>query len=301
MRLAFAALGSLALVACHAAPPAPAGRRSITDGIGRAVALGAVRRVVSLAPSSTEIIFALGAGDALVGVDRYSDFPAAARALPQVGTDTEPSLERILGLKPDLVFVATSANAQGSVETMARAGLPVYVSRADSLPAIFADIEGIGRALDRSREASVLVAALRARIETVTARVRTLAPSSCAVVVWPSPLIVAARGSHVGDLLAAAGGRNVVEEATQAFPTYSTERLVKLAPEVLVVGTHSTGAPSLDPLLQLASVPAVRDKRVHLVDGDLLFRPGPRVVDGIATLVPLLHPELAGPAHAVTR
>ncbi len=273
----------MCVVGCHRAPTV--GARTVKDALGRTVALRPVKRIVSLAPSSTEIVYALGAGDRLVGVDRYSDWPAATKQIAQVGTDIEPSLERMVALHPDIVFVATTANAQRSVDNMTSVGLSVYVSRADSVEQIFADIEGIGRAIERREAAASLVAGLRARIGALPTR---SAPVSCAVVVWPAPLVVAGRGNHVDDVLRLAGCRNVVDDSTQAFPTYSAERLVKKAPEELFVGTHSTGAPPLDALYALGSIPAVRTHRVHLVDGDLLFRPGPRVVEGIETLAKLL-------------
>jgi iron complex transport system substrate-binding protein len=263
----------------------------VTDAIGRAVPLGTVTRVVSLAPSSTEIAYAIGAGSLLVGVDRYSDYPAAARALPQLGTDMEPNLERILALRPDLVLVATSANAQRSVELMTQAGLAVYVSRADSLEGVYADIVGLGRALERPQKAAALVASMRASLRALVERARGEPPIACAVIVWPSPLVVAARGSHVGDLVALAGGNNVVGDARQPFPSYSLERLIELRPRVLIVGTHTAGAPSLEAIEHFDSIPAVRDRRVHLIDGDLLFRPGPRIVEGAAALFEHLHPE----------
>jgi iron complex transport system substrate-binding protein len=283
-------LVALMLTACQGGKTAPS--RTVTDALGRPVQLGTVRRIVSLAPSSTEIVAALGAGDRLVGVDRYSDYPERVRALPQVGTDMEPSLEKILGLRPDLVLVATSANAQRSVESMSHAGVPVFVSRADSLDGIYADIVSIGRAIERDAEAAALVAQMKRQIAETSARAS--GPRiSCAVIVWPSPLIVAARGSHVGDLIVAAGGTNVVDDSPQPFPNYSNERLVKHAPQVLIVGSHAGGTPSLEAIERLDSIPAVRDKRVHIVDGDLLFRPGPRVVQGVAMLLGALHPELS--------
>ncbi|MEO6951293.1 MAG: cobalamin-binding protein [Polyangia bacterium] len=277
-------LAAIALLsACHRAPKL--GTRTVTDGLGRSITVAHVQRVISLAPSSTEIIYALGAGDRVVGVDRYSDWPEAARKVTQVGTDMEPSLERMVTLHPDLVLVATTANAQRAVDNMAAVGLSVYVSRTDSLEQIFTDIEGIGRALERTDAATALVAALRARVAKVPVRAP---PIPCAIVVWPAPLVVAGRGNHVDDLLRVAGCRNVVDDGSQPFPTYSTERLVKKAPEVVFVGTHATGAPSLDPLLALDSIPAVKNHRVHTIDGDLLFRPGPRVVEGIEALARLL-------------
>ena len=138
-----ALLAMLAIALCGCDRPATSRRpRVLTDAIGRRVELGEVRRVVSLAPSSTEIVHALGAGDRLDGIDRYSDYPPEVRGVTQVGTDMDPNVEKIVALRPDLVLVATSANAQRSVETMGRASLPVYVSRADSLEDIFRDIEG---------------------------------------------------------------------------------------------------------------------------------------------------------------
>jgi iron complex transport system substrate-binding protein len=101
----------------------------------------------------------------------------------------------------------------------------------------------------------------------------------------------------VGDLLRAVGGRNIAEDATSPFPSYSLERLLERAPAVLIIGSHATGAPPLTPITRLTNLPAVRDKRVHAVDGDLLFRPGPRVLEGIEALEPLLHPGADGGAR----
>ncbi len=281
----------VALAACApSSKPSPARARVIEDATARTITLGSVERIVSLAPSSTEIVYALGAGDLVVGVDRFSDYPRRATQVAQVGSNMEPSLERILALKPDVVLVATSANAPRVVDQLTQVGLTVYVSKAESLEAIFTDVTGIGHALGREAQAQALVAQLHARLAAVEQRIDARSVS-CAVIVWPAPLVVAAGGNHVNDLLAVAGGKNVVDDSPVAFPTYSLERLVKKAPEVLLVGTHATGAPALAPLEQLTSIPAVRDHRVHLVDGDLLFRPGPRVIDGIELVAALLHPN----------
>jgi ABC-type Fe3+-hydroxamate transport system substrate-binding protein len=244
---------------------------------------------VSLAPSSTEILYAVGAGGQLVGVDRYSDFPPAARKLPQLGVDIDPSLERIVALKPDLVFTATSANNRATVETMERLGLTVYVSHADSLAQILDDARALGRATGHAAEGERLAATMEARVAAVRARragaprVRTL------VVVWSDPLLVAAPGSHVGDLLDAAGGDNIVDQGTIPFPSYSPERVLARAPDVVVVGTHSERETPLAPLERL-SAEGPHHFRVTTIDGDLLFRPGPRVVDGVEALDKLLHP-----------
>jgi iron complex transport system substrate-binding protein len=280
-----------------ARPPAP-GARQLIDGLGRTVRVGAVRRVVSLAPSSTEIVYAVGAGPLVVGVDRYSDWPPEARALPRVGADVDPSLERIVSLRPDLVLTATSANAQATVEALERAGVPVFVSRADRLDEIYRDVEAIGDAVGRRAAARELAGRLRARVDAVRTAAAGRARVRALVVVWSQPLVVAGPRSHVGDLIAAAGGENTVDDSQQPFPTYSVERILERSPEVVVVGTHADATPPLAPLERLATLPAVRDHRLFTVDGDLLYRPGPRVADGAEALARLFATDEPRKDHA---
>jgi iron complex transport system substrate-binding protein len=279
----------LVLLAACRGRGAPVGARSVTDGMGRAVRLPAtVARVVSLAPSSTEILFAIGAGATVVGLDRYSDWPPQTARVEKVGANLDPSLERVVALRPDVVFTNTSANNQATVEGLERLGLAVFVSRSEGLEAIYRDVQAIGDAVGRSAAASRLAADLRARVEAVRARARGAPPVRTLVVVWPDPLVVAGPTTHVSDLLAAVGAVNVADDTRQSFPTYSLERVIARAPEALIVGTHSNGPPSLAALERLTTVPAVRDRRVFTVDGDLLFRPGPRVADAVERLAELL-------------
>jgi iron complex transport system substrate-binding protein len=278
---------------CGRAPDRPAAARAVVDGLGRTVRLPArVERVISLAPSSTEILYAVGAGARLVGVDRYSDFPSEAAKLERVGADIDPSLERIVALRPDLVFTATSANNQRTAEALERLGIPVYVSAAERLDEILADTGRIAEAVGEREAGARLVRVLRGRLAAVAARVHALPATRALVLVWSDPLIVAGRGSHVDDLVRAAGGENAAGDSPQAYPTYSVERVLARAPDVLVVGTHSDGA--ADPAARLAArfpgLAAVKGGRVHALPGELLFRPGPRVVDGVELLAKVLHP-----------
>ncbi|HUS66797.1 MAG TPA: helical backbone metal receptor, partial [Kofleriaceae bacterium] len=265
--------------------------RGVTDGQGRMVRVPErVTRVVALAPSATEIVYALGAGPAVVGLDRFSDYPPETKQVEKVGGDVEPSLERIVALKPDVVFTATTANTLATVRALERLGIAVYVSRPDSVEEVYRDVRGIADALGRHEAGVRLTDEMRARIERVRAahaegpRVPTL------LVVWAEPLVVVGKGSHVAELLAIAGGRNVAGDAEQPFPTYSVERVLARAPEVLIVGTHAEGAPPMRSLERLTTLPAVRNRRIHLVDGDLMFRPGPRLPDGAEAIARVLHP-----------
>jgi ABC-type Fe3+-hydroxamate transport system substrate-binding protein len=286
LALAFALAGALA-GACRPAARAPAARE-IKDELGRVLRVPVrAERIVSLAPSTTEILFAIGAGGAVVGVDRFSDFPPETASVAHVGSDTDPSLERIVALRPDVVFTATSANAQGTVEALERVGVPVFVSRVQSLADVYADVRAIGDAVGRAAPADALAADVRRRIEAVRARYSRAV--KCAIVVWSEPLVVAGRTGFIEDVIVAAGGENVAD-SPQPFPKYSVERLLERAPEVLIVGTHKEGTPPMTPLERLTTLPAVRDHKVFIVDGDLLFRPGPRVADGVEALARLLHP-----------
>jgi len=287
---------ALAVAGCSSAPaasPRRAGERAVLDGMGRTVRLpAAVARVVSLAPSSTEILWAVGAGPLVVGLDRYSDWPPETARIERVGADLDPSLERIVALRPDVVFTARTANNQRTVEALERAGLSVYVSHAERLDAIFDDVERIAAAVGRAAQGRALAASLRARRDAVVARTAKQPRVKAAVVVWSEPLIVAGPGSQVDEALADAGGENVAADAAPGYPSFSAERLIARAPEVVFVGTHANGEtdPARAFAAKLPTLPAVRAGRVLPIDGDLLFRPGPRIVEALERLARGLHP-----------
>lgn len=305
-------LASLVLLASCRRPRPPADSdtpalRTVHDDFQRAVTLPAhVARVVSLAPSSTEIVYALGAGDLLVGTDRYSDYPPAARRLDKVGGNLDPSLERVVALRPDVVLTAASANGQRLVDTLTGLGLPVYVSQASRLDGVLDDVRRLGEVLGRPEDGVALVSALRRRLDAVAERAAQRSTVRVLVVVQSDPLIVAGPGSYLDEMLRIAGGVNVAADSKLPFPNYSVERVLAEAPEVVIVGTEpdqdaAHSAAILARLAaRLAALPAVQAHRVHPVDGDLLFRPGPRVVDGTERLAALLHPE-QGPEPEAAR
>jgi iron complex transport system substrate-binding protein len=279
----------LLLVGCRGGGPAR-GVRELKDGVGRAVKVPAeVRRVISLAPSTTEILFAIGAADLVAGIDRFSDFPPEAMAKERVGSNVDPSFERIVALKPDVVFAASTANRQETVDGISRLGLAVYTSRATTLASVLDDVRAIADVVGKRAEGEALAARMRARLDEVKRNAASRAKVPALIVVWSEPLSVAGRGSHVAELLELAGGRNIADDTDVPFPTFPIERVLARAPEVMVVGTHSEGAPPLTPLLRHTTLPAVKNRRVYLTDGNLLFRPGPRVAEGAERLGRLLH------------
>ena len=209
--------------------------------------------------------------------------------MTRVGSDLTPSVERILALTPDVVFIATSANSRELPLQLERLGVSVVISRVETLDDLWRDIAASGEAVGKRDAALALVAQLRTRIAAAHVRVAALPPTRALVVVWADPLTVVGGHSYVDDLIRAAGGDNIAGDSAQPYPQYSLERMLARAPEVIVIGSHQ-GGPTLGPLTAHASLPAVRSGRVHSVDGDLLFRPGPRLVDGVELLARLFHP-----------
>src|SRR5262249_51586816 len=182
---------------------------------------------------------------------------------------------------PHAVFPAASANTEATVQAIERLGLPVIVSQVATLDDVYRDVQMLGEAVERQKEAAQVVAEMRARLAAVSKRVEGLPPVRAVVIVWSEPLVVAGSRSHVATLLRGAGGVPLADVSSQPFPTYSLERLVERAPEALIVGSHADVNPPLAPLMALTSIPAVKNHRIILVDGDLLFRPGPRLPEGV--------------------
>jgi iron complex transport system substrate-binding protein len=278
---------------------APARAIVVTDGTGRAVTLPAPpRRIVSLVPGVTEMLFAIGAEDRLVGRTDFCDYPAAARAKPSVGGMVAPSLERLVSLKPDLVVVTRSGNSDDTRVQLERLGLPVYLVDPHGLSDVLRAVERLGELTDRRPRAAEVVAGLERRVRTVAERVAARPRPRVLSGVWPEPLIVPGRGAAVTEMIARAGGQSVTAEGPEGYPRYSVEAAVAGAPEVIVLARHGAHvAPyAREKWERFADLPAIRAGRLHSVDGDLFHRFGPRVVDALEILARLLHPAaFAGP------
>jgi iron complex transport system substrate-binding protein len=270
-----------------------------TDEVGRPVVPRArpTRRVVSLAPNVTELLFAIGAGDQVVGVDRYSDQPAGrVEALPRVGSDYEPSLETILGLAPDLVFLSRSANRRETAEALERLGVPAFITETGTIAEVPRTMRDLGALTGHAAEAEAQLARLQAGLAAVRARVAGRPRPRVLVVVWPEPLYVAGRETFTDDLIEIAGGQNVAA-AVRGYATFPLERVLAVAPEVIVLPSHAasgTGdAAAIAYWSRWPSLPAVRDHQVFAIEDAVISRPGARLVEGAERLAALMHPEVA--------
>ncbi len=257
------------------------------------VLAGRPERIVSLVPSVTEDLFAVGGEDRLVGVTDFCDWPPAARDKPRVGGMVGPNLETIVALRPDLVIATDEGNSQSTFDQLARLGVPVYVVRARRLEQAIEVLDRMGELTGRTAAVAPLVERLRARVRRVVEAVRSHGRRRVLYVLWADPIIVPGRDGLVTELVTLAGGISVTAGASGAYPRLGLEAVVALNPDVIVLARHGGDQ---TPVLRatwerLAALPAIRAGRVHAVDGSILHRYGPRVVDGLEALARIIHPE----------
>jgi iron complex transport system substrate-binding protein len=249
-------------------------------------------RIVSLIPSLTEDLFAMGAGKQVVGVSQYTDYPPAAAALPAVASVTSVDTERIFRLHPSVV-VAISAQAP-LLADLRRLGVPVVLIDDDSFDDIFRAIAVLGRVSRRTREAQALAVSLRARTAALERSVPRGAPARVFVVLGVEPIFTAGRQSYITRLIGLAGGRNTAG-LSEAYGRYSAEALLAAQPDMIVTDRQSGLTAVLD-RAPWNALRAVREGRVAVIpDADLLERPGPRYNTGLAWLIGRLHPHAAQP------
>jgi iron complex transport system substrate-binding protein len=274
-------LGAVLLAVALAACAPPHGRT------------GPPERVVSLAPSVTEAIYALGAGDRLVGACAQCDYPDAAKALPRVGGYLAPSVELVLAARPDLVVVVPSPGNREAVRAVERAGVRVLVLHDRTLADLRAGIRALAEALATPEAGERLVAAVDAGLEAVRARVASRPRQRVLLVVGHRPLIVAGSATLQDELLAIAGGTNLAADAGTAWPPFSIEMVAARAPDVILDAAMGSEAGGQTLFRDLAGVPAVEQGRIVPLDPDVIFRAGPRVAEAAAVLAAAMHPELA--------
>lgn len=254
----------------------------VKDDRGVAVRLaGPPRRVVSLAPSLTEIVFLLGRQRTLAGVTRFCNFPPEASRLPRIGGVSDPDVERIVAAGPDLVLCTTDGNPKEKVRALEALGIPCFCTAPQDLAGIFDSIERIGALLgvaDRARRETDL---LRARARRASAAGRPGPSPRILFVVSTSPVIAAGRGTFMDELIRAAGGRNAAQAFASRYPRLSAEDLVAAAPDLILIAAMQGVLRFPPEVTRWKEVPAFRDGAVVSLDGDLVTRPGPRMVDAL--------------------
>lgn len=262
----------------------------MTDEAGRRVRVPIrPRRVVTLAPNLTEIVYAVGAGDLLVGNTTFCDYPAEAKQVAKVGDTLQPNIERIIALRPEVIFVSTASQLETFTKQLDERGISVFVTDPHDLDGVFRSIETLGGLLGHEDEAAALVDKLDARARNVSMRVLSSPAVRVFYQVSPQPLWTAGRDSWITNLIGRAGGKSVTAEIEGEWIRYSDEAALASQPEAIVM---ATGGEKMEVAPALQKSPAVKAGRVYGINGDFLSRPGPRLVDGLEQMARALHPEV---------
>jgi cobalamin transport system substrate-binding protein len=289
------------ITACapQATPTELATARTFTDGLGRQIALdGPATHVVSLAPSNTEILFAIGAGAQVVGRDQLSDFPEAAKTVTDVGSTFDAlNTEQIVSLKPDLVLAA-EINTPEQVKQLEDLHLTVYYLKNPlTLEELYGNLETVAQLTAHEQEAATLIESLKARVAAVDEKI---APISSRPNVFyeldatdPAKPFTAGKGTFITQLIERAGGHNIAADI-DGYPQLSLEQVVAADPAFIILGDARYGV-SPESIAQRPgweNLSAVKNGQVVPFNDDLVSRPGPRLVDALEELAKLLRPEL---------
>lgn len=259
---------------------------AVRDDTGASVRLPApARRIVSLAPHATELLFAAGAGGRLVGAVEYSDYPEAAKRVPRVGGYSNPDLERIVALKPDLVLVWQSGNAAATVNRLQALGLTVYQSQPDRLEDIPASIEKLGRLAGSEAAARRAAADFRQRLATLRKQYSPRPAVAMFYQAWHQPLLTVGGSQIISDVIRLCGGTNIFADLAAKAPSVSVEAVLAADPEAIVASGMGRDTPiGLDDWRKWTRMKAVARGNLFPIAADLMQRPTPRLLDGAEQL-----------------
>ncbi len=278
-------LGALLLAACAAQAEV-----RVTDDYGNAVVLAApARRVVSLAPHLTELMYAAGAGERMVGALQYSDFPPAAKRLPRVGSEASIDLEALVALRPDLVIAWPNAGSARAVERIAALGIPVFRSEPRELEDIARTLETLGRLAGTDAAAAAAARAFRARAGDIARRHASRSPVRVFYQVWDRPLITVSGDHVISKAMRLCGGENVMADLPALAPEIDRERVLRADPEAIVASGADGARPAwLDAWRAFPELAAVRGDNLYAIRPELLQRHTPRLLDGADELCRIL-------------
>ena len=257
----------------------------------------AQQRYISLAPSTTEILFALGLDEEIVGVSSYCDYPPEASEKEKVGDFSRPNTEKIISLKPDYIF-CTGLEQAPAVQQLKRLGLRVYVADPSTIRQLLQSIREIGEITYRQKESTELTRRLQDEIDTIskiTAEIEFTNKPKVFIEIWSAPLTTAGKGSFVDELITLAGGVNAAGATKRPYSFISPEEIISRDPEIIILAYMTNGNNAVTSVSERpgwSRISAVRHNRVYdTINPDLLLRPGPRIIEGLKQLFSIIHPE----------
>jgi iron complex transport system substrate-binding protein len=270
---------------------------TVTDETGRVIVLtGTPQRIVSLAPGVTEILFALNLDDRIVGVTSFCDWPEKARQKEIIGGFTNPSVEKIVSLKPDLIIATADGNRPETVRQLEKIGLKVYTTNPSDTAGILRSVLHIGEITGRGDAAREQNAKLQTRLDAVADRIKNRKKPRVFFQIGMEPVITVGKQTLISDVILRAGGVNVAGEDTARYPRYSAEGVMAAAPDILLFAPMATDREFKKVKKyweQYPGIPAVKNKQIYPMNTDLIGRASPRIVDAIEQAAKILHPEVS--------
>jgi iron complex transport system substrate-binding protein len=259
---------------------------SVVDDTGARITLAhPAQRIISLAPHATELLFAAGGGSRIVGTMNFSDYPPEARSIPQIGSDSQIDIERVVALKPDLLVVWESGNKSRQIEQLSRLGIAVYRSEPRRLEQVATSIERFGQLLGTGPQAKAAAASYRSQVAALAARYGHGTPVRVFYQVWDKPLYTLNDQQIVSDAIRLCGGQNIFGKLATIAPELGVEAVLQQDPEAIVAGDeHAEGDRGVAIWKAYGAMTAVKRRNLFTLDGELLTRPGPRTVLGAARL-----------------
>ncbi|HEX9658505.1 MAG TPA: cobalamin-binding protein [Bacteroidota bacterium] len=264
----------------------------VVDDRGEALQISQpARRIVSLTPSVTETLFAIGAGDQVIGVTDYCNYPEEAKAKQKVGGVINPNIEAIVALEPDLIVLSMEGNVREDFTKMKQLHLPLFATNPRTLPGIHKSLLDLGILTGHKVEAQSVVASMRWQEDSIVALGKGWKKKGIILLVSLQPIIVAGGGTFLDHLISLAGGVNLASDAPTSYPALSREAIVSYRPGVMIVMSDAIGDLSSFSSMypEWKYVPAVQNGKVFSIDSDISSRPGPRAVEALEKLFSIIH------------
>ena len=278
----------LGVLLAYALAGAAQGATTVRDDAGLTVTLDKpALRVISMAPHATELLFAAGGGGRVVGAVNYSDYPEAAKSIPRIGSNREIDIERVIALKPDLIVAWMHNNAERQIEMVRKLGVPVFQSDPQSLEGIPDSVLRLGQLMGTDAAAKASAAQLRTRLASLRTQYAKRAPVRVFYQVWDKPLYTLSGKHIITDAMRLCGGVNIFDGLSVVAPVVTLESVLQANPEA-IIATGEKNYGGVDLWKPYGSLQAVRSNNLFMLNGDLLNRAGPRMIEGAATMCEVL-------------
>ena len=288
-------LPTLVLLLLIAWPVSAPAAHHLVDEVGRPVTVPlSPKRIISLAPNVTEILFGLGLDQEIVGVSIHCNFPEKARTRARVGSYISLDFEKIVSLKPDLIIGTGAGNTKDMVDRLEKLGFSTYIIFPKNFDGILTSVRHLSQVVAREKEGLVTVRSMESRRQKIDDLIRNLPRPRVFMQIGEAPIVTVGRGSFADDLISLAGGENVAAKEEKMYPRWGMEEVLKRSPEVILISSMNPKG-NYERVVQEWSrwkmIPAVQNGRIRLIDSDLIDRPSPRIVEGLEEMAGVFHPE----------